>query len=198
MKNTIKRFLALAMVLTLLIGLLAGGGGDDATGADETKSPNFGAEQEIPWIDLDWEYYAADKVEWEFVRVGADGGKVYGTATEVVVERLAAIQNWDFGDGVYQHVYKGVTPAMYQELVQKLADNGQIITQYVDLNGVPSMDVDVNPNGSVWAVEGITSPDGRVLGKMGHSERVAKGTYKNIDGNYDMKLFESAVKYFKG
>jgi len=84
-----------------------------------------------------------------------------------------------------------------QELVQKLADNGQVITQYVDLNGVPSMDVDVNPNGSVWAVEGITSPDGRVLGKMGHSERVAKGTYKNIDGNYDMKLFESAKKYFK-
>ena len=84
-----------------------------------------------------------------------------------------------------------------QELVQKLADNGQIITQYVDLNGVPGMDVNVNPNGSVWAVEGITSPDGRVLGKMGHSERWAKGTYKNIDGNYDMKLFDSAKKYFE-
>ena len=82
------------------------------------------------------------------------------------------------------------------ELLEKLAANGQIVTQYVDLNGVPGMDVDVNPNGSVWAVEGITSPDGRVLGKMGHSERIADGIYRNISGVYDMKLFASAKKYF--
>ena len=82
------------------------------------------------------------------------------------------------------------------ELLEKLAANGQIATQYVDLNGVPGMDVDVNPNGSVWAVEGITSPDGRVLGKMGHSERIADGIYRNISGVYDMKLFASAKKYF--
>ena len=82
------------------------------------------------------------------------------------------------------------------ELLEKLAANGQITTQYVDLNGVPSMDVDVNPNGSAWAVEGITSPDGRVLGKMGHSERIADGIYRNISGVYDMKLFASAKKYF--
>ena len=82
------------------------------------------------------------------------------------------------------------------ELLEMLAANGQIATQYVDLNGVPGMDVDVNPNGSVWAVEGITSPDGRILGKMGHSERIADGIYRNVSGVYDMKLFASAKKYF--
>ena len=82
------------------------------------------------------------------------------------------------------------------ELLEKLAANGQITTQYVDLNGVPGMDVDVNPNGSAWAVEGITSPDGRVLGKMGHSERIADGIHRNVSGVYDMKLFASAKKYF--
>jgi phosphoribosylformylglycinamidine synthase len=54
-----------------------------------------------------------------------------------------------------------------------------------------------NPNGSAWAIEGITSPDGRVLGKMGHSERIGDNLYKNIDGNFDMKIFESGVRYFK-
>jgi len=84
------------------------------------------------------------------------------------------------------------------ELVKKLAENGQIATQYVDLSGNPSMDTAFNPNGSVCAIEGITSPDGRVLGKMGHSERIGKNLYRNVIGEYDMKLFESAVKYFKG
>jgi len=83
-----------------------------------------------------------------------------------------------------------------QDLIQKLAQNGQIATQYVDLNGVPTMDVDFNPNGSVWAVEGITSPDGRVLGKMGHSERIGEGLYCNVPGNYDLHLFEAAKDYY--
>ena len=82
-------------------------------------------------------------------------------------------------------------------LVKQLAENGQIATQYVDLNGNPTLDTDFNPNGSVFAIEGITSPDGRVLGKMGHSERVGKHLYKNVAGEYDMQLFASAVKYFK-
>ena len=82
------------------------------------------------------------------------------------------------------------------ELVAQLAANGQIATQYVDLDGKPSMDTAFNPNGSVCAIEGITSPDGRVLGKMGHSERIGSRLYKNVVGEYDMKLFESAVKYF--
>ncbi|MBK5253833.1 MAG: phosphoribosylformylglycinamidine synthase [Peptostreptococcaceae bacterium] len=74
---------------------------------------------------------------------------------------------------------------------------GQVITQYVDFEGNPTMDIQFNPNGSVMAVEGITSPDGRVLGKMGHSERIGNGLYKNVPGEYDMKIFEAAVKYFK-
>ena len=81
--------------------------------------------------------------------------------------------------------------------LQELIRNGQIATQYVDLDGVPTSDLRFNPNGSVLAVEGITSPDGRVLGKMGHSERVGSGLYQNVPGQYDAHLFESAVAYFK-
>ena len=84
-----------------------------------------------------------------------------------------------------------------EELVKQLMANGQIATQYVDLEGNPTMDTAFNPNGSVCAIEGITSPDGRVLGKMGHTERWQGGLYRNVPGEYDMKLFESAVKYFK-
>ena len=84
-----------------------------------------------------------------------------------------------------------------ESLALSLAKNGQVATQYVDLDGNPSMDTAFNPNGSILAIEGITSPDGRVLGKMGHSERIGNGLYKNVSGEYDMKLFESAVKYFK-
>ncbi len=84
-----------------------------------------------------------------------------------------------------------------EDLALQLAANGQIATQYVDLEGNPTMDTAFNPNGSLFAIEGITSPDGRVLGKMGHSERWQKGLYKNVPGEYDMKLFQSAVKYFK-
>ena len=84
------------------------------------------------------------------------------------------------------------------ELALELARNGQIATQYVDLNGNPTMDADFNPNGSLFAIEGITSPDGRVIGKMGHSERIGKGLYRNVPGEYDIRMFEAAVKYFKG
>ena len=83
-----------------------------------------------------------------------------------------------------------------EELLAKLAENGQIATQYVDLDGNPTMDVDFNPNGSVWAVEGILSPDGRVLGKMGHTERTGPVLYRNVPGNYDPQLFEAAKDYF--
>ena len=85
-----------------------------------------------------------------------------------------------------------------EELVRQLAANGQIATQYVDLAGKPTMDTAFNPNGSIFAIEGITSPDGRVFGKMGHSERIGNGLYKNVPGNYDIRMFEAAVKYFKG
>ena len=84
-----------------------------------------------------------------------------------------------------------------EELAMQLALNGQIATQYVDLKGEPTMDDAFNPNGSLFAIEGITSPDGRVLGKMGHSERIGKGLYKNVPGEYNIRMFEAAVKYFK-
>ena len=82
------------------------------------------------------------------------------------------------------------------EVLAKLRENGQIATQYVDLAGAPTLDMRYNPNGSVWAIEGITSPDGRVLGKMGHSERFGNGLYKNVEGNKDQRLFEGGVAYF--
>ncbi|MBQ3691699.1 MAG: phosphoribosylformylglycinamidine synthase subunit PurQ, partial [Clostridia bacterium] len=84
-----------------------------------------------------------------------------------------------------------------EDVLKKLAENGQIATQYVDLSGTPTNDVRFNPNDSVFAIEGITSPDGRVFGKMGHSERIGEGLYKNVDGAYEMGMFRSAVKYFK-
>lgn len=82
-------------------------------------------------------------------------------------------------------------------LIKKLAANGQIATQYVDLDGNATGDVHFNPNGSMYSIEGITSPDGRVFGKMGHSERVGAGLYRNVPGNYDIRMFEAAVKYFR-
>ena len=84
-----------------------------------------------------------------------------------------------------------------EELILELAKNGQIATQYVDLAGNPTSNILYNPNNSCFAVEGITSPDGLVFGKMGHSERYGKGLYQNVPGNYDSKMFEAAVEYFK-
>ena len=84
-----------------------------------------------------------------------------------------------------------------KELIKELEDNGQIATQYVDLNGNATMDNEYNPNASYMAIEGITSKDGLVLAKMGHSERIGNSLYQNVPGNYDMKIFEAAIKYFK-
>ena len=83
------------------------------------------------------------------------------------------------------------------ELMEQLIQNGQIATQYVDEHGQPTMNIRYNPNGSFLAVEGITSPDGRVFGKMGHSERYSDNVYKNVDGIKDNGMFRHAVDYFK-
>ncbi len=83
------------------------------------------------------------------------------------------------------------------ETVKRLIENGQVATQYVDLDGNPSEDIAYNVNGSICAIEGITSPDGRILGKMGHSERKGENLYANVPFNKDQKIFESGVKYFK-
>ena len=83
------------------------------------------------------------------------------------------------------------------ELVKKMAENGQIATQYVDLAGNPTEDYRFNPNGSVDAIEGITSPDGRVFGKMGHTERYTAGQFANVPGEKKQPIFDGAVSYFK-
>ena len=83
-------------------------------------------------------------------------------------------------------------------LLTTLKENGQIATQYVDLSGRPTMDIRYNPNGSIHAIEGITSPDGRIFGKMGHSERYgSEQVFKNVPGEKDQKLFKAAVDYFR-
>ena len=84
-----------------------------------------------------------------------------------------------------------------QAVLDQLAVNGQIATQYVDLNGQPTMDLSYNPNGSLLAIEGITSPDGRILGKMGHSERRGDGLYENVAGDTFQPIFEGGVDYFR-
>ena len=84
-----------------------------------------------------------------------------------------------------------------EQTLARLIANGQIATQYVDMNGNATYDVQYNPNGSALAVEGITSPDGRVFGKMGHSERIGRDLYRNVIGEYDIKMFAAMTKYFK-
>ncbi|MDD5936956.1 MAG: phosphoribosylformylglycinamidine synthase [Clostridiales bacterium] len=118
--------------------------------------------------------------------------------TKVVTNKSPWLMKADLG-GVY------AIPASHgegrfvasKEWLAKLAANGQIATQYVDLNGNPTMDEDFNPNGSYAAIEGITSPDGRVLGKMAHSERRGDSVAMNIYGNQNQYIFESGVSYFK-
>ncbi|MBP5254366.1 MAG: phosphoribosylformylglycinamidine synthase subunit PurQ, partial [Lachnospiraceae bacterium] len=83
------------------------------------------------------------------------------------------------------------------EVIRTLIENGQVATQYADPEGHATMEIQYNPNGSVMAVEGITSPDGRVFGKMGHSERIGKDLYRNVPGNYDIRMFEAAVRYYR-
>ncbi len=82
-------------------------------------------------------------------------------------------------------------------LVKELAKKGQILTQYVDEKGDSTNEIQFNPNGSVYAIEGLISPDGRIIGKMGHSERIGDNLYQNVQGNYNMQLLESAVEYYK-
>lgn len=117
--------------------------------------------------------------------------------TKVVTNKSPWLKNAELG-GVY------AIPASHgegrfvasKEWIQKLFDNGQVATQYVDVNGNPTMDEDFNINGSYYAIEGITSPDGRVLGKMAHSERIGEGVAININGNQNQQLFRSGVEYF--
>ncbi|MDE7233932.1 MAG: phosphoribosylformylglycinamidine synthase subunit PurQ, partial [Ruminiclostridium sp.] len=83
-----------------------------------------------------------------------------------------------------------------EHVLKKLIENGQIATQYVDLSGDPSMELRYNPNSSMCAVEGILSPDGRVFGKMGHSERISANCCVNVDGKKDIPMFKAGIDYF--
>ena len=82
------------------------------------------------------------------------------------------------------------------ELIKNLKKNGQIATQYVDVNGNPTKDIRYNPNGSMEAIEAITSPDGRILGKMAHTERVGTNVAQNIPGEKNQRIFEAGVNYY--
>ena len=84
-----------------------------------------------------------------------------------------------------------------EAVLNALVENGQVATQYVDQDGAPTMDRSYNPNGSLLAIEGILSPDGRVFGKMGHSERTGDSLYKNVTGDKYQPIFEGGVNYFK-
>ena len=119
--------------------------------------------------------------------------------TRIVNNRSPWLSGMKIGDVVNVAISHGEGRLIAPETVLgELAARGQIATQYVDLEGKPTADIHFNPNNSLWAIEGLTSPDGRVLGKMGHSERIGTFLYKNVPGEYDVHLFESAVRYFKG
>lgn len=118
--------------------------------------------------------------------------------TRIASDKSPWLKNVNVGDIISVPISHGEGKFIAPEaLIKDLAANGQIATQYVDLSGKPTGDVHFNPNGSMAAIEGITSPDGRVIGKMGHSERKGAGLYKNVPGDYDIKMFMSAVEYFK-
>lgn len=118
--------------------------------------------------------------------------------TKIVSNKSPWLWNSNVGDIHKVAFSHGEGRFMADEAVIKaLAENNQIATQYVDPNGNPTFDIRYNPNGSLYAIEGITSPDGRVLGKMGHSERIGNGVFKNVPGEKDQKIFLSGVQYFK-
>jgi phosphoribosylformylglycinamidine synthase len=118
--------------------------------------------------------------------------------TKVVSNRSPWLSNLKVGDVHSIPISHGEGRFVADDtVIKKIFESGQVATQYVDFNGSPSYDINFNPNGSMYAIEGITSMDGRVLGKMGHSERVTKNTLKNIIGEKDQKIFEAGVNYFK-
>lgn len=106
-----------------------------------------------------------------------------------LIETVGVLKNFD------QELQRFVAP---KEVIDELFANGQVFSQYVDPNRKVTMQTPYNPNGSMYAIEGIVSRDGRVLGKMGHSERQGENRFKNVYGEMDQKLFEAGVNYFRG
>ena len=131
-----------------------------------------------------------------FNSIGRHQSKI--VATRVVSNNSPWLSGVNVGDIIYVPISHGEGRFIAeQSVIDTLKKNGQIATQYVNACGKATSDVQFNPNNSTMAIEGILSPDGRVFGKMGHSERYNNGLYKNVYGNYDIKMFASAVKYFK-
>lgn len=131
-----------------------------------------------------------------FNTIGRHQSKI--VRTKIVSNRSPWLSLMNVGDIVNVPISHGEGRFYASEdVIRGLIENGQVATQYVDMEGRPTFDIQYNPNGSSYAIEGITSPCGRVFGKMGHSERVGSGLYKNVPGNYDIRMFEAAVKYFK-
>ena len=118
--------------------------------------------------------------------------------TRIASNRSPWLSKMQVGDIINVPISHGEGRFLADEaLIAELAKKGQIATQYVDLDGNATADIRSNPNNSLYAIEGITSPDGRVFGKMGHSERIGNGLYQNVPGNYDIRMFEAAVDYFR-
>lgn len=131
-----------------------------------------------------------------FNTIGRHQSKI--VRTRVVSNMSPWLMNTEPGEVYSTAISHGEGRFLCEEtLFRELAANGQIATQYADLSGRATMELQYNPNGSFRAVEGITSPDGRVFGKMGHIERWQPGNFRNVPGNYDMKLFRSAKEYFE-
>ena len=129
-----------------------------------------------------------------FIPGGRNAGviqQIHGGVGRNVVEDIANVE--------LEPTFVGLVDndAMGEDVIQKLFENGQVATQYVDEAGNPTMDEEWNVNGSYAAIEGITSPDGRCFGKMAHIERKGEAVAMNIYGEQDLKVFESGVKYFK-
>ena len=131
-----------------------------------------------------------------FNTIGRHQSKI--VRTKVVSNKSPWLKGVNVGDIINVPISHGEGRFVANDKVlETLKNNGQIVTQYVDYNGNATSDIQFNPNNSVMAIEGIVSPDGRVIGKMGHSERWGNGLYKNVYGEYDLKMFKEAVKYFK-
>ncbi|WP_461205824.1 phosphoribosylformylglycinamidine synthase [Clostridium sp. DL1XJH146] len=128
-------------------------------------------------------------------KIGKHMSKIVNTKiTSTLSPWLKGVENGDIHSIAISH---GEGRFVCSEtLAKELFENGQVATQYVDFDGKPTYDINFNPNGSYCAIEGITSPDGRVFGKMGHSERIGKNVYKNIIGEKDQKIFRAGVEYF--
>ena len=130
-----------------------------------------------------------------FNRIGRHQSRIINA--KVISNHSAWFMKYNIGDVYSMPISHGEGRFVCDEAVfMNLMRNGQIAAQYVDIQGNPSMNTRYNPSGSCYAVECVTSPDGRILGRMGHAERVSSGLYKNVCGNYDLKFFESACEYF--